>query len=283
MQKFVTLVAGLILAQTLAFPAFSQTSEIVDRLQYADLVDLSAGAPVIVQATIKKTIKVSADRAINAPAGTQRFYVIAATNSLIRGQGGISETIRYIIDLPVDERGKVPKIKKKQFLIFAKRTGANREEVQLVARDAQVEWTPERDARVRAIVTELVAQDPPPAISRIASAFHVAGTIIGEGESQIFLETTSGTPVSITILSREGQRKAWAVSLGEIVDEAARPPVKNTLLWYRLACFLPPRLPQSVLADMHPANAKEVQADYQLVLRDLGNCPRSRQVERPIL
>tara|TARA_R110000824_G_scaffold84305_10_gene210356 strand:- start:21 stop:845 length:825 start_codon:yes stop_codon:yes gene_type:complete len=267
----------LVFTQFALFPALSQVPDDADPLQYADLADLSADAPIIVHATVKQAIKVDPERAPNAPPGTQRFYIIASTHALIRGQGGVGETIRYVIDLPLDDRGRAPKIKKKPYIIFARRPSSGGDNVQLVAKDAQIAWTPGREQRVRSLVRELVAREAPPAISRIASAFHVPGTIIGEGETQIFMETETGSPISITVLKRDGQQKFWAVSLGEIVDEAARAPVRNGLLWYRLACFLPRHLPASALARDTPANAQQARSDYQLVLRDLGNCPRSRQ------
>jgi hypothetical protein len=267
----------LFLTQTGVFPAFSQVPDDSDPLHYADLADLSANAPIIVHATVKEAIKVAPERAPNAPPGTQRFYIIASTNALIRGQEGVGETIRYVIDMPLDTRGRAPKIKKKPFIIFARRpSGSGSDNIQLVAKDAQIAWTPGREQRIRSLVRELVAHEAPPAISRIASAFHVPGTIIGEGETQIFLETETGSLISITVLKREGQRKFWAVSLGEIVDEAARAPVRNSLLWYRLACFLPRQLPANTLASDSPANAQQARSDYQLVLNDLGTCPRSR-------
>jgi len=277
MNKFYITIIGLLSALLLGFSAFSQTTGEIDSLQYADLADLSVNAPVIVHATVKKAIKVDPKRVLNAPIGTQRFYIIATTNALIRGQGGISETIRYIIDLPLDARGRAPKIKRKSFLVFARNSSASGD-VQLIARDAQIAWSPARDARVRALVREIVARDAPPAISRVASAFHVPGTIIGEGETQVFMETSGNVPISITILARDGQKKFWAVSLGEIVDEAARAPVRNSLLWYRLACFLPKRLPFDALGGDVSANARQARADYQMVLRDLGTCPRSRRL-----
>ena len=267
----------LFFSEIALFPAFSQSPGETDPLQYADLADLSAAAPIIVHATIKEAIKVAPERATNAPPGTQRFYIIASTSALIRGQGGVGETIRYVIDLPLDARGRAPKIKKQPFIIFARRPSSGGDNVQLVARDAQIAWTPSREQRVRSLVRELVDRDAPPAISRIASAFHVPGTIIGEGETQIFMETDTGSPISITVLKRDGQPKFWAVSLGEIIDEAARAPVRNSLLWYRLACFLPRQLPAASLADDSAANAQQARSDYQLVLRDLGECPRSRQ------
>lgn len=278
MRPILMFAATLFSSQIGVFPAFSQTMEQRDPLQYADIADLSAEAPIIINLTVKEAIKVDPERAPNAPAGTQRFYIVGSTNALIRGQGGVGETIRYIIDLPLDERGRAPKIKKQNFIIFARRpSGSGSDDVQLVAKDAQIAWTAQREEQVRSVVRELVSPNAAPAISRIGSAFHVPGTIIGEGETQIFMETVTGSPISITVLKREGQRKFWAVSLGEIVDEAARAPVRNSLLWYRLACFLPRQLPASALTSDSPANAQRARDDYQLVLRDLGDCPRSRQ------
>lgn len=277
MRPSMTFAFTLLFTQIAVFPAFSQVSDEADPLQYADLADLSDVAPIIVHATVKEAIKVDPERAPNAPPGTQRFYIIASTSALIRGQGGVGETIRYVIDLPLDGRGRAPKIKKKPFIIFARRPAIGGDNVQLVAKDAQIAWSPGREQRVRSLVRELVARDAPPAISRIASAFHVPGTILGEGETQIFMETETGSPISITVLKRDGQQKFWAVSLGEIVDESARAPVRNGLLWYRLACSLPRQLPAASLASDTSANAQQARSDYQLVLRDLGNCPRSRQ------
>tara|TARA_R110002126_G_scaffold44671_10_gene127220 strand:- start:38990 stop:39829 length:840 start_codon:yes stop_codon:yes gene_type:complete len=278
MRSFLLFTLGLIAPQIAVFPAFSQVMEASDPLQYADIADLSTDAPIIIHITVKEAIKVDPERAPNAPPGTQRFYIVAATNALIRGQGGVGETIRYVVDLPLDARGRAPKIKKQPFIIFARRTpGGGSDDVQLIAKDAQIAWTPDREQRVRSVVRELLDRNAPPAISRVASAFHVPGTVIGEGETQIFIETESGTPISITVLKRQGQRKFWAVSLGEIVDEAARAPVRNSLLWYRLACFLPRQLPAGTVASDTPANAQQARADYQMVLNDLGACPRSRQ------
>ncbi|MEH6757211.1 MAG: hypothetical protein V7676_06835 [Parasphingorhabdus sp.] len=279
MHKIPITISALFFMITADFPAFSQSDTPADPLQYADLADLSVNAPVIAHVTVKNAIKVAPERALNAPAGTRRHYIIATTNALIRGQGGIPDTIRYIIDLPLDDRGRAPKIKKKSFIIFARNLTTANGDVQLAAQDAQIIWTPERDQRVRSLVREIVARNAPPAITRIGSAFHVSGTIIGEGETQIFMETKSNDPVSITVLSRDGQKKVWAVSLGEIVDEAARAPIRNSLLWYRLACFLPKSLPNESLAGVSGENATQARRDYGLVMQDLGDCPRSRPAE----
>ncbi len=279
MHPITYIFTGLLIALTACFPAFSQSNPNADPLQYADIADLSVNAPLIAHIKIKEAIKVDPKRVTNAPAGTQRYYIVATTNALIRGQGGIPETIRYVIDLPLDERGRAPKIKKKPFIIFARNLNGSSSDIQLAAPDAQISWSPARDQRVRSLVREVVARNAAPAIAGVGSAFHVPGTIIGEGETQVFLETVTGDPVSITILSREGQKKVWAVSLSEIVDEAARAPTRNSLLWYRLACFLPKSLPEESLAGDSASNANQARRDYNLVIQDLGNCPRTRSAE----
>lgn len=279
MYKTSLIVAALIYALLADFPAFSQSATATDPLQYADLADLSVSSPVIVHVTVKEAIKVDPERAPNAPPNTQRFYIVASTNALIRGLGGVPAAIRYVIDMPLDERGRAPKVKKKQFLVFARNLSAANGDVQLSAPDAQIAWTAERGQRVRSIVREIVARDAPPAITRIGNAFHVPGTIIGDGETQIFLETQTGDPVSITIISRQGQEKLWAVSLSEIVDEAARAPKENSLLWYRLACFLPKSLPEDAINSSSAENINQARLDYNLVIQDLGNCLRSRPAQ----
>lgn len=279
MPKTSLIIVALLYALIADFPAFSQSSPAPDPLQYADLADLSIRSPVIAHVTIKEAIKIDPKRAPNAPPGTQRYYIEATTNALIRGLGGMPEMIRYVIDMPLDDRGRAPKIKKKPFLVFARNLSTDNGDIQLSAPDAQIAWTAQRDQRVRSIVREIVARDAPPAITGIGHAFHVPGTIIGDGETQVFLETKTGDPVSITILSRQGQDKVWAVSLSEIVDEAAKAPKENTLLWYRLACFLPKSLPEDAISDAVEANVHQARVDYNLVIQDLGNCIRSRPPE----
>jgi hypothetical protein len=121
-----------------------------------------------------------------------------------------------------------------------------------------------------------VANGAPPRIIQLGDAFHVAGTVAGESETQIFLRTANDEPVSLSILRRPGQEPRWAVALGEIVDEAAKPPAPGTLLWYRLACSLPPTLPSQSVRALSPADAEAARADYALVMQSLGSCGRTR-------
>jgi hypothetical protein len=127
---------------------------------------------------------------------------------------------------------------------------------------------------VRRIVRELVDPAAPPAVTGLGNAFHVPGTLPGEGETQIFVQTATGAPISLSILRRPGEQRRWAVALGEIVDDAAGPPPRDTLLWYRLACGLPRALPAASLTEQEPANAALAREDYAFVIEQLGPCRR---------
>ncbi|WP_232307512.1 hypothetical protein [Sphingobium chungbukense] len=239
------------------------------------MVDLADAAPLVAQARIGNIIKLRPEQAGTVPAGHQRVFIEANVMTLIRGEGGISPTVRYLYDAPLDGRGKMPKLKKAQVILFA-RPGGRPGEIQLVARDAQIAASPAELDRVKTILADLIANDAPPRITAMGDAFHVAGTIAGEGETQIFLRTESGQPVSLSILRRPGQEPRWAVALGEIVDEAARPPVRGSLLWYRLACGLPAELPARSVRALSGPDAEAARADYRFVLDALGPCGRTR-------
>jgi hypothetical protein len=206
-----------------------------------------------------------------------RFYVEGDVIALIRGAQAVPPKLVWLVDMRPDSRGKIPKLKKAQVLLAALPVAGRPGEVRLAARDAQVFWSPGVESRARAVVTAAIAPDAPPPVTGISSAFHTAGTITGEGETQIFLSTTGGAPVSISILTRPGQAKRWAVALGEIVDESAGPPAVDTLTWYRLACFLPAALPTSAVAELPPSDADAARVDYGFVLQALGTCPRVRR------
>lgn len=240
---------------------------------YADTADVFAAAPLILRARI---VAATAIKGAAVAPGVTRFYVEADAIALIRGAGGVPPRVRYLIDVRPDSRGKVPKLKKLDVLLAARPVADRPGEIQLIAPDAQQRWTAPLDARVRSIVTAVLDPAAPPEVTGIASAFHVPGTVLGESETQVFLSTKSGAPVSATILRRPGENPRWALALGEIVDEAAARPVRDTLTWYRLACFLPADLPPAAARELSQADADIAREDYALVRRDLGECPRTR-------
>ena len=242
---------------------------------YADLADLMLVSPVVADATIRSTTRIKGAEAAGVPAGRQRLYAQADIAALIRGEAGLPPRVGFLIDVALDQRGRAPSLRKQRMILFARRVPGSPDQLQLAGPNARVPWSPAADARIRQIARELVARDAPPAITGIGKAFHVPGALPGEGETQVFLQTADARPVSLSILRRPGEQPRWSVSLGEIVEEGADPPARDTLLWYRLACSLPATLPDSATEQQSPADAAAAKDDYRVVIAALGSCGRS--------
>lgn len=266
--------AALIIAQVVEsqpVPAGPQ------RLTYADLADLALAAPVAAHLRLRDADELEAELARNVLPGHRRFLVEADVVALIRGPGGLPPRVTYLVDLPNDSRGRAARPERRsEMLVLASRVQGRENELRLAAPDAQIPYSAEVADRLRAILRDSSAAGAPPRITGIGRAFHVPGSIPGESETQIFLQTADQRPISLTVLRRPGQRPRWSVALSEIVDEAAAPPAPNTLLWYRLACTLPAQLPRLSLSEAGPDEARAIQADYRVVIGGLGPCARTR-------
>ena len=247
-------------------------------LTAADLADLSLEAPVAAHVRLKRAVALKPKEAGAVPPGRTRFYVEAEVLSLIRGAEGSPALVSYLADLANQPNGKPAKpAKKSEYIILAHPVPGRPGELRLAAPDAQLAFSPEYAAQLRNLLRESTAAAAPPRITGIGRAFHVPGSLAGESETQIFLNTASGDPVSLTVLRRPGQTPQWAVALGEIVDDAAAEPKRGGLLWYRLACGLPRALPRQSYADSAPEHAAAIEADYRFILERLGPCVRSRR------
>jgi hypothetical protein len=247
-------------------------------LTYADLADLALAAPVAVHLRVRDADALGAREAPNVPAGRRRFLVKAEVVALIRGGDGLPAQVSYLVDVANDSRGRPARLRRgDELLVLAGRVPNRPGELRLAAPDAQLAYTAAAATRLRAILRDSAAADAPPRVTGIGRAFHVAGTLPGESETQIFLQTAGNRPISLNILRRPGEQPRWSVALSEIVDDAAAPPAPETLLWYRLACTLPPRLPPQSLREAGPDEARAIQADYGLVIEGLGPCARTRR------
>jgi hypothetical protein len=212
------------------------------------------------------------------PPGRSRHFIEADVISLIRGAGGLPARISYLADLPLDSKGKPAKLRKKsEHIVLAQTVPGRTGELRLVAPDAQLAFAPALAEQLRSILREASSAAAPPRITGIGKAFHVRGSLPGESETQIFLQTADERPVSLSVIRRPGETPRWAVALSEIVDDAALPPQPNSLLWYRLACTLPRAIPAQSLADAEAGEAAAIRADYRLVMEGLGSCARSRR------
>ena len=242
---------------------------------YADLADLADGAPLVIRAQPRKIAAVEPARARGLRPGWGRFYIEARTEALIAGRAPLGEALQYLVDLPLDAKGKPPAIKKKSVVLFARAVPGHPGELQLVAPDAQVLWDAALDARIKAVLRELYAPSAPPRITGVREAVHVSGDLAGAGETQIFLLSASGEPAAMTVTSLPGGAPRWGVSFSELVASDLAPP-RDSLGWYRLACFLPAVLPAAANGSDEPADRAAAAQDYGFVRNQLGPCPRTR-------
>lgn len=255
--------------QQFAVPAASNS--------YADIADLVVISPLIVDATVRKVTKVPIEQAVGVPTTVQRLIIEAEVGALIRGNDGVAGQVRFLLDVPKDAKGKIPKLKKQRYLLLGTKAAGLPGTIRLSRPDAVIEWSANNDATLRAITKEAVIIDAPQAIVGITSGFHSPGTVIGEGETQIFVEAKNNQIYSLSIFSRPGVPKRWAVSTGEVIDESAMAPQRNSLLWYRLACGLPKALDAKLVETNDSEGAAKAQADYRFVLESLGPCDRQRK------
>lgn len=258
-----------------AGPVSAQEESVQALPTYAEFVDLADSAELVVRAKIRRAIALEPERAPDVAPGFARLYIEAETIALLSGSAPLGENLRYLVDVPLDSRGKVPKLKKREVLLFARSVPGRPSELQLSGDSAQQFYSPEFEARLRPILTDLAAPDSPPVVTGVRDALSVPGNLTGESETQIFLDTQNGAPVSVTVLRRPGRPPAWGVSWGEIIDQSARPPEPESLEWYRLACALPARLPPEANLSNDSAARTQAERDYQLVMGALGPCTRS--------
>ncbi|WP_246449757.1 hypothetical protein [Qipengyuania soli] len=246
-------------------------------MTYADVVAIADGTPLVVRAKVKDQVAVEPERSHGLAPGHVRLYVEAQTTALIAGRAPLGESLRYLVDVPLTAKGKAPKLKKQEFVLFARPVAGRPGQLQLVRPDAQYAYTPEFEAQLRPVLASLLSPDAPPRVTGVRDVLSVSGTLVGESETQLFLDTENDGPVSVTIVRRPNQAPRWGVSWTEIVDQAARPPQTGTLEWYRLACSLPPRLPaEANLSRDSEARALAAQ-DYAYVMQQLGPCTRSQR------
>ncbi len=244
-------------------------------LTYADMADLALAAQQVSAIRIRQAARLKGQEALTAIPGRRRFLVTAEVLALIRSKEAIPPRISFIVDMAPSSDGKFPKLNRGEWILFSNPVRGYPTEVRLVSPDALIPALPDQLARVRGILKDATAEGAAPAITGIASAFHSRGSIDGEGESQIFLDAVGGKPVSLSVVRQAGSAPGWSVALGDVVDQGAGPPVKDSFLWYRLACFLPATLPASSLAETSPEDAPLATADYQFILQQLGPCKRT--------
>ena len=234
---------------------------------YADLADRTLAAPAVVRASIVKTERISEKDSPGIPAGHARLLVSANVEAALVASVSIVSSITYLWDAPLDPHGKPPRPKGDEVLLFIATPDAAGQ-TRLIGSGAQRAWDAADEATVKAIAGE-TRGGTVPVVTGVEHGFRDVGAIPGEAESQFFLTTADGRGLTLVVTTRPGEARRVTVSQADVIDESARPVRRETLLWYRLACFLPARAPASVAADAGLA------ADYRAALASLGECVRS--------
>ncbi|WP_144097747.1 hypothetical protein [Croceicoccus sediminis] len=281
-RKFVPVLAAAMLAGAGACASVPQAATAQTAtdsralMPYADMADLATNAQMVAVVKVRKAVELDADRTGPVRQGWTRAYVEADTQSLLSGNAPIGAKVKYLADIPLDAKGRMAKIKKRTMVLFARPVPGKPGEVQLVAPDAQVPIEIVGDARLRTLLGEIVADAGAPVVTGVRDALHTPGNLAGEGETQIFLATEDGAPASIAVIRSPNHPVRWGLSTGELIDHGARPPERDTLTWYRLACALPAQLPASAQIATDPSLRSEAARDYAVVIEQLGPCGRKR-------
>ena len=244
---------------------------------YADVASLVEASAVVAAVEVRQQALVEPARAPGLAPGHARLYLEARTLNLLWGRAGLGQEVAFLADVPLLANGKPPRLAKQTLLVFADSVPARPGTLQLVAPDAFVSASAANEQLVRTIVAQFAAPGAPPRIKGVRDVMSVAGNLAGESETQLFVDTVSGAPVSLTVVRRPGQAPQWGVSWSEIVDQSARPPAPASVGWYRLACSLPRELPAGAYLQAEAAAHARAEADYRLVIAQLGECARTRR------
>ncbi|RJY10339.1 hypothetical protein D6201_10095 [Aurantiacibacter aquimixticola] len=241
---------------------------------YADLVTFARAAPLVAIVTVDDQAVFPVERAPDLAPGRARLYLESLTRNLLTSPTGVGESLTFVTDVDRDADGDAPDLEEQDFIVFASLVPGRPGEVQLVSSRAILAAGPSIEERVRRVLRQLAAADSPPTATGVRDVISVPGNLAGESETQMFVETARGAPVSLSVVRRPGQQPQWGVSFGEIVDSAARPPAPETLEWFALACFLPRELPESAFLQADSDARQRARADYAFVLEELGRCER---------
>ncbi|QDK35445.1 MULTISPECIES: hypothetical protein [Sphingomonadaceae] len=250
-------------------------SHSADQGTYVDTVELSQKADLVVLARVTQMKPVPTSTPGALVPSHRRYYAEASTKALLYGQSGIGGSLRYLVDLPVAPGQGSADLTGKDVFLFASPVPGRPEEIKLVEPTAQQLWSPEREDRLRAVLRALVSPHAPAPVTGVRELSYVPGNLAGQGRTQIFLDTKKG-PVTIAVRHLPGQAETWGVSLSEVTGGDLRPPARDTLEWYNLACFMPASPPQSAYVSGSFPSKQQAYADYRMVLAALGPCERSQ-------
>ncbi|KHL24564.1 hypothetical protein PK98_11290 [Croceibacterium mercuriale] len=245
-------------------------------LTYPDIAGLVEDAGIVAVVQVRRQAVVDAARAPGLAAGRARLYLETTTQALLAAPTPVGQELSFLADVPLTDRGRVPKLRKQRFVIFADTVPGRAGQLQLVQPDAMMPADPAFEARLRQVITQFADGDVPPPVTGVRHVLYTPGNLAGESETQMIVETATGVPASISVIRRPNMAPQWGVSWSEIIDQSATPPAPDTPGWYRLACGLPRELANDAFLTGPGSDRQRARADYQVVLDALGPCTRTR-------
>lgn len=248
-------------------------SSVATPLSWTDLADLALASPVVLSATVRRADRVGGRSALDVPAGDVRVLVRADLSAVLKAPSLLPASAAWLWQGRADGRGRPGFAKAAPVLVFATPlVGGSQPEIQplrLVSPHGQVPWTAQTEAVVRGILSQSVKPGATGLmVTAVSDGFRTDGAIAGVSESQFFLATEGGKPMTLVVRRAPGVPPAVLVATDDLVDRAAAVQ-PYTLVWRGLACGLPEAL-AAPLAD----NAGLVE-DFGLARASIGPCGRT--------
>lgn len=240
-------------------------------LGWTDVADLTLVSPAILRVKVAKVSRLSRREAPDVPAGQVRALVEADLVAALASPDLVSAKVEWLWQGTPDARGRPPIVRGQPLLLFARPVAGSSSQLQLVNALGQRPDDPATVDIVRAVLSE-ARRDASVAqlrITGVSDGFNVAGGVEGESESQFFLTTAAGKPMTLVLLRRPGAEPQLRVSTGELIDDSAVEVRPQTLLWRAFACGLPAALPARL------AENAALARDWEAVRSSLGACGRS--------
>lgn len=271
-QSWLTIVTVLTFAAFGAAPA-AASGAAAQSLSWTDWADLALASPVVLVGTVENVDRLSRRDAPDLPPSDVRALVQVKLQTVLKAPAVMPQGAAWLWQGPANAKGRAPFDKKEVMLAFAKPlSGGARPDVQalqLVSPNGQQPWSQEAETQVRAILQEALR---PAAqglmVTGISDAFRTEGDIPGTSESQFFLTTEGGRPVTLVVQHEPGREPVVLAGAGDLVDRA-QPIRPQTLLWRGLACGLPAQLPTAL------SERNGLSADYRLAKASIGACGRT--------
>lgn len=261
------------LAPALSQPAMTQKAAVPPApAAWTDLADLALAAPVVLTGNIRAVDRVSGRDAADVPPGQLRALVEMDLTAALKAPGVLPARGAWLWQGKAAARNRPPFAKGQPVMVFARALqGGGRPEVQalaLVSPHGQQPWSADSEAAVRAVLAaNLKPGGAARMVTAVTDAARTEGEVAGVSESQFFLATDVGRPMTLVVRRAPGRNPQVLLAAGEMVDRAG-PIQPQTLEWRALACGMPARLPAVLAGDAGLA------ADYALALQSIGACGR---------